>query len=266
MIDRSYKLYIMGLVHSCLNSINQKITKVEEKKINNESVQSYQTTIDSTETDQNINPIVFYENYIETTDAKNISLDDETSDSPQLELDDDISIGTNLITDLALKYDDEKMDKLLQLLRDDAINAIDLSVEDSIVLFEKYENQLLQKLKETPVLCIAMKIHLFPTDIKSKLIEKFGIIIFDKHPNEASILLSQNLSKLSTLLKRQHMKMGNFLIEKRDNIVVLKNAYHCLSIHKWGIAYVLFRKAGYNDAVEEILNNKVPVYIRLLMQ
>ena len=65
--------------------------------------------------------------------------------------------------------------------------------------------------------------------------------------------------------KKLPFSVGIGINENIKERVIINNAYSALSKHKYGLSYLLFKKAGKNKCAENIIEKRVPEYIKLLI-
>ena len=93
-----------------------------------------------------------------------------------------------------------------------------------------------------------------------------AIIIYDTYPNEAVILLHNSIRKAVLLTRKSNQKIGDCLIDINiHQQIMINNAFNMLSKEKYGMSYLLFKKAQKYEYANNVLNNFAPEYIRLLI-
>jgi len=171
---------------------------------------------------------------------------------------------TEIITNLTCEKDNDIVNNLLELLEQKIIN---ITTDELVFFWEMHGNIILSKIKTKPEYCINLGMHLLPQQIKNLHIEKLGILIFNTHNDDAVVLLHNNMNKIITLLNKTNKFQASFLAnESTNNIKTLDHAYKCLSVHKWGMAYILFKKANDYKSATNVLELRAPKYIQILLE
>lgn len=169
-----------------------------------------------------------------------------------------------IIANLTFEKDNDIMNNLLELLEQKIIN---ITTEELILFWEMHGTIILSKIKTKPEYCINLGMHLLPHQSKNLHIEKLGILIFNTHNDDAVVLLHNNMNKIITLLNKTNKFQASFLAnESTNNIKTLDHAYKCLSVHKWGMAYILFKKANDYKSATNVLELRAPKYIQILLE
>jgi len=147
------------------------------------------------------------------------------------------------------------------------INRMSMFTTEEInQVWEQYHMLIFNKIKEYPWVCIELKLNALSQDEKLKYMEKMAVIIYELYPNDAVILLHNSIRKVAILTKKINKRIGDFLLD--DNIqqhIMINNAYVALSKHKYGLAYLLFKKAGRCDYANRVIEQKAPNYIKILI-
>jgi len=178
-------------------------------------------------------------------------------------------------------------DKILDLSIDDIVNNLIIEENDTEItnqilnISKKIENYnatelinfwnnfgivILKKIKHSPELCINLKMHMLPLILKNKYMVLLGVLIFNINQNDALIMLYSDLNKAFILLKKYNEREAIFLINPVANKkLIMKNAYSCLSKHRYGYSYLLFKKSNHYVAANNIIKQKSPEYIQKLL-
>ena len=202
----------------------------------------------------------------EETDENNFteySGNDKNDKSDKKEIINTYGITINeIMANLTFEKDNNIVNNLLELLEQKIIN---ITTDELTLFWETHGNIILSKIKTNPEYCINLGMHLLPQQSKNLHVEKLGILIFNTHNDDAIVLLHNNMNKIITLMNRINKLQANFLAnESVNNTKILEHAYKCLSIHKWGMAYVLFKKANDHKSAINVLESRAPKYMKIL--
>lgn len=170
---------------------------------------------------------------------------------------------SELIYELEQESNSIMIIKIIELI---AVKINIMTLPECIYFWNNNSNVILSKIKHKPELCINLNMHILPPPMKIKCMERLGILIFDIHPNDAHVLLSNNIFILAKLIKVKNVKQSEYLASDNiSNNILLKNAYTCLSNHKWGLSYILFKKANHIIGYTNVLKQHAPTYIKILI-
>lgn len=166
-----------------------------------------------------------------------------------------------LINKLSIEYSSDIMNNLLIKLE-----TTELSIEQATKLWEMCGDKLISKIKKQPELCIKFKLHEMNNEICSNYIKKMGIVLYERNQQEATALLVNNLECLATLLRKTNRRGADLLLDNNINKgMLLENADACKNHHKWGIAFVLYKKGGDDDSAVAIIQKYAPNYVKKLL-
>jgi len=171
------------------------------------------------------------------------------------------------IKELFDELDEENNDIFNEIiLKNIAFKLNTLTIPEINHIWEQYHMLIFNKIRLYPWFCIDLKLNLLPKNNKLKYMEKMAIVIYDVYPNEAVILLHNSIRKAVLLTRKSNQQIGDFLMTTniRQQIMV-NNAFKALSKNKYGLAYLLFKKAERYDYVNDIFKKYVPDYIKLLI-
>lgn len=129
----------------------------------------------------------------------------------------------------------------------------------------EHSNILLAQIKNTPDSCAEYRMHELSELNKKKYMEKLAILIFSTSMEIALMLLNSNFNLASKLLQKDYKDQSNFISADMNNKRVLNCAYDCQKNHRYGMAHLLFLKAGYPKGADNIIEFRAPEYIKRLM-
>jgi len=167
----------------------------------------------------------------------------------------------NLVNKLVQEYSSDTMNLLLTKL-----NNQYLTLEQCNKLWEKIGDKLINKIKKQPELAVSFKLQDMNNTIKNNYIRKIGILLYENHTQEATVLLYNHLDALAILLRKTNKRGAELLLDNNINKgFLLDNADNCAKCNKWGIAYILYKKCGNEDSAKFIINKHAPEYINKLL-
>ncbi|ARF11452.1 hypothetical protein Klosneuvirus_1_309 [Klosneuvirus KNV1] len=152
------------------------------------------------------------------------------------------------------------------ILKNIAFKINILTIPEINHIWEQYHMLIFNKIRLYPWFCIELKLNLLPRNNKLKYMEKMAIIIYDIYPNESVILLHNSIRKAVLLTRTSNQKIGDFLMTTNiHQQIMINSAFDALTTNKYGLSYLLFRKAKKYEYADNVLKNFAPEYIKLLL-
>lgn len=176
------------------------------------------------------------------------------------------------------KLQDQNIDSLCALLKNDSNDQIvEYIIEELVIkiknvplheltsIWTNYSYDIIKNIKNKPELSVKLRMHELPDIFRIRCIEQLGVIIFNIHREDALALLNNSLHKISKLLYKENRYQSDYFGAANFNKeTVKKQGYAALSRHHWGMAVILFKKAGHNVGVKNVIEQYAPEYIKKL--
>lgn len=215
---------------------------------------SYQPVVIENFTSETLDPI----------DHDTISSNTDTLCSEPSLQDESSSYGDTNINELcyylSLETDIVKSNKLLLLC---STKIIHLDQDGLSNFWINHSDIIISKIYANAAFCVYLNMHLLPSLHRYKCMEKLGIKLFKNNIEEA-LLLINNLSIAVILLRNVDSRLAKFLEDKKDINSVKNKAFKCMSLHRFGLARILFLKANYQLGANNIIRQNAPEYIKTL--
>ena len=174
----------------------------------------------------------------------------------------------NLLTELIQNCDVNTMDKLVYIMLE---NNVKLNVDYDIldIFWQKNTEQILNYCKRDPKLITYFGLKDLDKELRLQILSTFSMKIFNNFIDESMLLCKHNLNLISYNITKKNIKLGRMIdntnMTDKDNKIIYKNAFAALSKHKYGVAYVLFKKINDKKGMKQIHDKFVPDYIKELV-
>lgn len=191
------------------------------------------------------------------TDNRTESKSDAGSDSNTSSFDSAITMCELMV----YLQKDKNLARNMDLLK---AKMMDMTVTDIVDTWTDYGNIILKNIASSPASCISYQLHLLDYENRSHFMQRLGILTYKHNKDDSLILLNGNTKVASILIKKNNVGQSIFVDKADDQTKILSYAYKCMNMCEWGLAHLLFKKAGHDKGASEVLNQYCPTYIKLL--
>lgn len=221
---------------------------IEDNYVNNDDLHYENNNVNNNDT--------YYEN-------TNVNIDEQNLFVP-----DTYFIIENLLNEMVCNCNTNKLNILVNIL---LINDTKLNSDYNMLtnFWKNNTEQILNYCKQDPKLIMCFGLKDLDDEYKLHILSTFSIKIFNEYMDESILLCNHNLNLIVYNIMRKNIKLGKILENRNASEeykkIVNKNAYSALGKHKYGIAYLLFKKNNDKKGMLQIYERYVPDYIKELV-